>query len=160
MVEEVSAAVEREEVGDMNTKLFINQLQEERIVAAIADAEKKTSGEIRICISSRKQDDALAAAQARFEKLGMTNTRERNGALIYFAPLSQKFAVIGDAGIHARCGSDFWQAITTEMHQLLQAGKFTEAAVYAVEKVGSALAEHFPRRPDDANELPNHVVGD
>ena len=144
----------------MQTKVFISKLDDERIVAAIAAAEKKTSGEIRVCISDRKHDDPVSAAQKRFEKLGMANTRERNGVLIYFVPLSQKFAVIGDAGIHAKCGADFWSEITGEMHNLLQAEKFTDAVVFAVGKVGQALAEHFPRCPDDTNELPDQIAGD
>ncbi len=144
----------------METKLFISKLDDEKIVAAIAAAEKKTSGEIRICISSRERADVLAAAQERFEKLGMTNTRERNGALIYFAPLSRKFAVVGDSGIHAKCGADFWNSITAEMHKFLQAEQFTAAVLFAIEKVGGALAAHFPCGPDDKNELPNEVVGD
>ena len=38
--------------------------------------------------------------------------------------------------------------------------QFTEAVVFAVQKVGDALAKHFPRRPDDVNELPDKLVGD
>lgn len=144
----------------MQPKVFISKLDDAKIVAAIDAAEKKTSGEIRVCISSKERPDAVAAAQERFEKLGMTNTRDRNGTLIFFAPLSQKFAVIGDAGIHTKCGADFWREITSEMHVLLRADKFTEAVVVAVEKVGNALAEHFPRRHDDTNELSDHIVGD
>lgn len=144
----------------MQTKIFISKLDDAKIVGAIAAAEQKTSGEIRVCISERKHEDIVVAAQTRFEKLGMTNTRERNGTLIYFAPLIQKFAVIGDAGIHAKCGVDFWREITAEMHHFLQADKFTDAILFAVEKVGRALAEHFPSRPDDANELPDHLIGD
>jgi len=144
----------------MEPKNFISKLAEYRVVAAIATAEKNTSGEIRVCISNRPHSDPIAAAQKRFEKLGMTKTRERNGVLIYFVPLSQKFAVIGDAGIHAKCGEDFWRSITAEMHELLQSEKFTDAVVLAVEKVGRALAEHFPRRPDDTDELPDQIVRD
>lgn len=144
----------------MEPKAFISKLDNEKIVAAIAAAESKTSGEIRVCISSRKRSDALEAAKKRFEKLGMTQTRERNGVLIYFAPLTRQFAVVGDSGIHANCGPDFWKGISAEMHQRLQAGQFTEAVLHAVGKVGDALALHFPRRPDDANELPDAIIGD
>lgn len=144
----------------MQTKVFISKLDDQRIVASIVAAEKNTSGEIRVCISDRKHDDALVAAQKRFERIGMTKTRDRNGVLIYFVPLSQKFAVIGDAGIHEKCGADFWRGLTDEMHDLLQVDRFTDAVILAVEKVGHALAEYFPRRPDDANELSNRIVSD
>lgn len=135
-------------------------MDEAKIVAAIGSAEKKTSGEIRVYISSKKRLDGLAAAQLRFAKLGMTKTRHRNGVLIYFAPLTRQFAIVGDAGIHAKCGDNFWQSITTEMTPLLKSEEFTAAVVLAVEKVGRALAEHFPSDSDDSNELPDKIIRD
>jgi len=154
-------AAEPAEVGDrvcMNAEDFLKQLDDARIVAAIARAEKKTSGEIRVCVSRRQRKDGLAAAQRRFAKLEMHRTRERNGVLIYFAPGTQQFAVWGDIGVHEKCGDDSWQDVVGEMAPLLRAGRYTDAVVLAVEKVGSVLAEHFPRRPDDRNELPNTLI--
>lgn len=156
----VSEAAEREEVGNMQPKVFINNLQEETIVNAIAAAEKKTSGEIRVYISNKKRTDPVAAARTRFEKLGMTKTRLRNGVLIFIAPISQKFAVIGDAGIHEKCGDEFWQAISAGMGELFKQGLFTEAIAKAVREVGDALGRHFPIDPDDKNELPNEILRD
>jgi len=72
---------------------FLNQLAHEDIVAAIRTAEQKTSGEIRVFISRKKIADPVAAAQAQFERLGMTRTRNRNGVLIYVAPAARKFAI-------------------------------------------------------------------
>ena len=144
----------------MHPKDFISKLDEDKVVAAIAAAEKKTSGEIRVYVSSKNRDDALDAAQKRFEKLGMTRTRERNGVLIYFAPLTQKFAIVGDSGIHAKCGDNFWKEITSEMSTFLKSEQFTDAVVQAVTRVGEALAKYFPPRPDDANELPDKILRD
>ena len=61
-------------------------------------------------ISRHEPDDAIAAAQAQFAALGMDKTAERNGVLIYVAPRVRKFAIIGDAGVHTRCGDEFWQS--------------------------------------------------
>ena len=93
----------------MKPKAFLSQLDEASLVAAIAAAESKTSGEIRVFLSHRKPDDAVAAAQRAFDQLGMARTRERNGVLIFVAPKARKFAVIGDAGVHQHCGDDFWK---------------------------------------------------
>ena len=128
------------------------------VVAAIAQAEKKTSGEIRVCVSRRQRTDGLAAARRRFAKLEMHRTRERNAVLIYFAPRTQQFAVWGDIGVHEKCGDRSWQDIVGEMAPLLRASRYTDAVVLAVEKVGGVLAEHFPRRPDDHDELPNTLI--
>ncbi len=87
----------------------------------------------------------------------MTQTRERNAVLIFVAPRAQKFAVIGDRGVHEKCGEPFWQALTQAMRAHFQAQNFTDAIVHAIREAGSLLAQHFPRRPDDRNELPNAV---
>lgn len=138
---------------------FLNKLDDHRVAEAIAAAEGITSGEIRVFVTERDlgHDDVLTRAKARFEKLGMTQTRERNAVLLYFAPVAQKFAIIGDRGIHEKCGQPFWEEVAAEMHTLLHENHFTEAVVGAVKKVGEVLARHFPRRPDDQNELPNVV---
>jgi uncharacterized membrane protein len=68
--------------------------------------------------------------------------------------------VVGDAGVHAKCGDDFWNATATQMRALLKEGKFTEALISAVESIGEVLKQHFPRSPDDRNELPNEIAGD
>ena len=80
----------------MKEQAFIEQLQNDQIVAAVRAAEAKTSGEIRVFISRKETSDPLAAAQAEFTRMGMTKTAERNGVLIYVAPRSQKFAILGD----------------------------------------------------------------
>jgi uncharacterized membrane protein len=148
------------EVGDMKSKEFISKLDEQKIVAAIGEAEKKTSGEIRVYISSKHRNEPLAAAQKRFEKLGMTKTRERNGVLIFIAPLSRKFAIVGDSGIHQKCGAGFWNEITEQMGSSFKEGRFSEAIVHAVGKVGAVLATYFPIGPDDRNELPDDILRD
>jgi uncharacterized membrane protein len=87
----------------------------------------------------------------------MAATRERNGVLIFVAPRSQKFAVIGDNGIHERCGDEFWHRLVKAMQPHFQADNFTDAVVHAIGQTGDLLAEHFPRRSDDRDELPNTV---
>ncbi len=141
----------------MRTKSFMARLEHERIVQAIAVAERKTSGEVRVFIQRGEIDDAVAAAAARFQRLGMTATRERNAVLIFVAPRSQKFAVIGDDGIHQRCGDVFWRQLVEAISDHFQREDFTAAIVKAIEVAGERLAEHFPRTPDDRNELPNRV---
>lgn len=145
----------------MNMPEFIEQLRESEIVAAIRVAEQKTSGELRVFIS-RLGDvvDPVAAAQQEFNRLGMTQTRERNGVLLYLAPGPRKFAVIGDTGIHARCGETFWQELAKSMGARFHAGEFTEGIVEGINRAGDLLAAHFPRLPDDRDELPNRVERD
>jgi uncharacterized membrane protein len=141
----------------MRTKMFLDKLDHDRIAKAIAQAEQQTSGEVRVYVQRGEVEDPVAAAQTQFEKLGMTATRERNGVLVFVAPRSQRFAVIGDEGIHQRCGDGFWQHLVDAMALHFRAENFTDAVVHAIERTGALLAEHFPRRPDDRNELPDAV---
>ena len=142
----------------MKTPKFIKQLREAEIVAAIRAAERKTSGELRVFISHKEEvAGPVAAAQEEFTRLGMEKTRDRNAVLIYLAPGPRKFAVVGGRGVHARCGDAFWQELARSMTARFRAAEFTEGIVQGITRAGELLAEHFPRRPDDSNELPNRV---
>lgn len=129
----------------------------DRVVAAIANAEQRTSGEIRVLVAREKAEDPVQAAQSHFERLGMTRTAARNGVLIFVAPRSHRFAIIGDTAIHERCGQSFWSEVARAMEQRFKQAEFTEGLVNGIEKAGALLAEHFPRQPDDQNELPDKI---
>ena len=141
----------------MESKEFIHSLDDQQIAEAIAQAEKTTSGEIRVFVSETSVADPLVEAEKQFVRIGMTKTAQRNGVLIYFAPKSQKYAVIGDKGVHEKCGQKFWEHITEEMTPLLKGGKYTEAVILAVKEIGAALAKEFPPVAGDKDELPNRV---
>lgn len=141
----------------MNSRQFLKQIDHQAVAHAIADAERLTSGEIRVFVDAHRVPDALAAAQRQFQRLAMDRTALRNGVLLYLAPASQAFAIVGDAGIHERCGQDFWNSIAAAMTTHLKNSQFTLAITAAVAAAGKALAEHFPRQPGDLNELPDHV---
>ncbi len=144
----------------MTADEFLSRLNHDDIVAAIKSAEAKTSGEVRVFVSHKQRPDALAAARRRFTKLGMTKTRERNGVLIYVAPRSRTFAIIGDEGVHAKCGETFWREVAATMTEQFSTGNFTAGVIHGVQKAGALLAQHFPRQDDDRNELPDRVVTD
>jgi uncharacterized membrane protein len=145
----------------MKLESFIGELDQERIVTAIRAAEARTRGEIRVHASNRAVDDPQREAARQFERLGMTATAERNGVLIYVAPRSQRFAILGDSGIHEKCGPDFWKEVAAAMEQDFREGRFTEGLLKGIVKAGDALATHFPRTAaEDVNELPDQVSED
>jgi uncharacterized membrane protein len=146
----------------MKSGAFVSALDESRIVAAIKEAESRSRGEIRVHVSQRSVEDAHAAAVALFDRLGMAKTDERNGVLLFVAPESRAFAVIGDRGIHERCGEAFWPAVAEAVRAEFSAGRYTQGIIAGVEKMGEELARHFPRRRGDTdrNELPDSVSRD
>ncbi len=135
------------------------RLDHKQIVDAIAAAERKTSGEIRVFIQRGEvADDPLLFAEKKFIELGMGKTAERNAVLILVAPRAQKFAVVGDEGIHNKCGTQFWEQLVATMRGHFQREAFTDALVEAIVTAGDSLAAHFPRQSDDRNELSDEVV--
>jgi uncharacterized membrane protein len=148
------------QVGNMKAREFLTKLQHDAIVRAIGEAEAVTSGEIRLFVSRKEPEDAVAAAQAAFEHLGMHKTKERNGVLLFVAPRARKFAIIGDKGVHERCGDAFWQEVAQEMSSHFRKGDFTEGILHGIRRAGRLLAQHFPRHPGDKNQLPDEIAHD
>ena len=143
----------------MRTKDFLGKLDHDRIVAAIGAAEAKTSGQIRVYVQRGELDgDALDYAQKKFHKLGLQATKERNGVLILVLPRARKFAVIGDEGVHQKCGDEFWQELVEGMRVHFQNENFTDALIEAIQETGKLLARHFPKRAAPQNELPDEIV--
>ena len=157
----VSAVVAQDRVGSkMRTREFLSNLEHDRIVQAIREAESKTSGEIRVFLQRGKLSaDPVVAAQKKFHQLRMHKTQERNAVLIFVAPRAHKFAVVGDTAIHEKCGEQFWQSIVEGMRTHLQNEKFSHALVEAIHEIGNVLAAHFPGTPGNANELPDEITG-
>jgi uncharacterized membrane protein len=123
----------------------IPKVAHERVVAAIRDAEGKTSGEIRVVVARHKAKDPVADAKAYFTKFGMAKARDRNGILLFVAPRSRNFAVIGDKGIHEKCGDAAWAGIASAMAERFRAGDFTDGIVHGIGRAGELLASSFPR---------------
>jgi len=141
----------------MHTKPIIAGLDEKKIVAAIADAERTTSGEIRFNPAHKGVKDVPVAARECFRNLEMERTRHRDGVPIYFAPGARRFAVWGDVGLHERCGDRHWQDITAHITPVLENSRYTDATLEMIRRVGESLSFHFPREADEADDLPNSV---
>ncbi len=126
------------------------KIDHDQVTAAIRAAEAGTSGEIRVIVARHKAADPVAAAQAYFDKLGMAKSPNRNGVLIFVAPLSRRFAVIGDSGVHERCGDAFWADLARAMEERFRRGEFTEGLVHGIGRAGEILGKTFPRPPGGA----------
>jgi uncharacterized membrane protein len=138
-------------------RTFLSPADLDAVAAAVAEAERRTSGEIRVHLDARCAGDPLARAVELFERLGMTRTALRNGVLIYVAIEDRKLAVLGDAGLHERVGAEYWDRLKQELVARLREGHSCDALIAAVRDAGETLARHFPRAPDDRNELGDAV---
>lgn len=131
--------------------------QEQAIVNAIAEAEKKTSGEVRVHIENTLTGALTDRAVEVFAALGMDKTAEKNGVLFYIAIADRKFCVIGDKGIHEKVPANFWDIIRDEVQKHFKQDDFVGGLVAGVTIAGTELAKHFPRRDDDVDELSNDI---
>lgn len=121
----------------------------EELVAAIRSAEARTSGEIRVLVARHVVTDPVAAAKHYFRRLGMVHSPHRNGVLIFLAPRSRNFAVIGDKAVHEKCGDSFWTSLAETMSEHFRRREFTAGLVHGIDRAGTLLSENFPRTGAD-----------
>lgn len=138
-------------------RAFMTDADLDAVAAAIAAAEAQTSAEIRVHLDARCPGNSMARAVAVFERLGMHRTAARHGVLIYVSIEDRKLAVLGDRGIHERVGQVYWDGLVESVLAHFRGERFRDGLVHAVGEVGAVLRRHFPRRPDDVNELPDRV---
>ncbi len=139
---------------------FFTPEESKAIVAAIEAAEKQTSGEIRVHLERKcPGGDPYLRGRDVFEDLGMTQTADRNGVLIYLATQDRLFAVLGDRGIHEKVDEGFWDAIAEQLSSHFRKGDFAGGMIAAIHEIGQRLRDVFPYAGDeqDVNELPNEI---
>lgn len=141
----------------MKASSFFSKEQQAQILASVKEAEKATSGEIRIHIESSLKVDVLDRAAWLFKKLGMDKTAERNGVLFYLAVDDRKFAIIGDAGINSKVPVGFWDDISELLGKNFREGRFTEGLSEGIIMAGNQLKKYFPCCEDDVNELSDEI---
>lgn len=139
------------------TASFFSADEKELLLASIKEAEKETSGEIRLHIEATCDGEVLDRAAWVFKKMGMDKTAERNGVLFYLAVQDRKFAIIGDAGINAKVPAGFWDSISELLSKKFREGKFTEGLSEGIRHAGTQLKTHFPYLKGDVNELPDDI---
>ncbi len=137
--------------------IFTEQDQE-LIANAISEAEKATSGEIRIAVEKKCSGDPFERATTYFSKLGMDKTAKHNGVLIYLAYDDHKYAIIGDSGINKVVPPDFWETTKIAMKAHFLSGNIVQGIIAGIVLAGEKLALYFPFEGDDINELPNHII--
>lgn len=137
---------------------LFNDDEQQRIQKAIEEAERSTSGEIRICIEKKCSEDVLDRAAKYFYQLNMDKTKLRNGVLIYLATVDRKFAIIGDAGINRVVPADFWDLTKEKMLAEFKYGNLAEGIIIGISMAGQQLKKFFPFTDGDNNELPDDIV--
>ncbi|MGI0105636.1 TPM domain-containing protein [Salinimicrobium sp. TIG7-5_MAKvit] len=136
---------------------FLSEADEAEVVAAIREAENKTSGEIRVHIEKTSKGKIWDRAMEVFHLLKMDNTKEDNGVLIYVAIEDRQFVIYGDKGINKVVPEGFWETTKDAISSRFKNGEFKQGLIDGILMAGKELQEHFPWSEDDTNELSDKI---
>ena len=135
--------------------------EQQRIVEAIRQAEKATSGEIRVHVEAHcAHADPVQRAIEVFAQLGMQQTKDQNGVLFYLAHADRKFAIVGDKGIDANVPAGFWESTRNILRSHFASGAYAEGLSQGILLAGQQLKQYFPYASDDTNELADDISFD
>ena len=141
-------------------KEFFSAKDKEQIVQAIRNAERETSGEIRVYIESRNPlVNVMERAAEIFFNLKMQQTDDRNAVLLYIAIKDKELALFGDEGIYKRVGAEYWNNEVKNMISQFSKDNISNGIEQCIQHIGQTLKEKFPyNTTTDKNELPDDIV--
>jgi putative membrane protein len=103
-------------------------------------------------------EEVEEAALTAFYRQGLGDTRDRTGVLIYISVFERRAYVLADKGIHEKVKPEIWQEVVELVTRGFREKRHADAICHAVRRCGELLAQHFPIKPDDTNELKNLIV--
>ena len=136
---------------------FLSKEDELEIVEAIKQAEKATSGEIRVHIEKTASVAHSTRATEVFHLLKMDSTELQNGVLIYVAVEDHAFVICGDKGINDIVGVNFWNSTKDIMRSHFKNDDYKQGLIAGIENAGEQLQKYFPWQENDIDELPNEI---
>ncbi|MCK9424995.1 MAG: TPM domain-containing protein [Ignavibacteriaceae bacterium] len=149
----------------MNKKFlhgFLSDEELQQIALKIKEKEATTAGEIVVSVKEKKPffhrgKSVFEHAVSEFKKRGIKKTRDHTGILIFILLKEREFYILADSSINDKVADNTWELIKDKMEAKFHEKKFCEGIISAVDEVGTILSEHFPRKTDDTNELPDEV---
>ncbi len=104
-------------------------------------------------LGRRRIEEAVRerAVYSFFQK-GVHKTEDETGVLIFISLLERKVWILGDRGIHAKIGSDFWRSLAKELSDGIKGDRPLDALCSVIEKCGAELTRHFPNRGSRRNQ--------
>jgi len=154
-------------LDERNTRRAIPPALVRQLAEQVAASERRHSGEIRIYVEASlplgyllRDATPRERAIAMFGKLGVWDTEQNNGVLIYLLLAEQAIEIVADRGIDRHVGPAQWQSIAQGMGAAFRARNYEQGLRQAIDAVTQLLVQHFPLREGDANpnELPDEPV--
>lgn len=133
------------------------------IEQAIERAEKAHGGEIRFAIERElsvadlwREVSPRERAIELFGQLGVWDTSDNNGVLIYVLLADHDVEIVADRGFQGRVSDEEWAHVCHDIEQAFGRGEFEHGTVQGIVGVSELVARHFP--VSDGNEQPNRPV--
>lgn len=136
----------------------------ERMQARVAAAERRHSGEIRICVEAGlplsylwRDAPVRERAVTMFGKLRVWDTEHNNGVLIYLLLAERAIEIVADRGLTRHVQQAQWDQLVAGMQAAFRAGRYEAGLMAAVDAVDGLLVQHFAVSGVAANpnELPD-----
>ncbi len=142
-----------------NKREFFTKEQQQLMVEAIQEAEKNTSGEVRVFVEGKCEFvDPVDRAKEIFFSLKMEQTKNRNAVLLYLAMDDHQLALFADEGIYQRLGTQFWNDKVKKIITHFTKDDYTGGICHVIRDIGDALDKEFPYESNDKNELPDEII--
>lgn len=135
------------------------------IEEAVRNSEKEHAGEIRFVVEAKLSLSAIRAGQSpraraveHFSQLGVWDTEENNGVLIYVLLADRDVEIVADRGLNQRIASAEWETVCRSMETHFREGHFEEGCLAGIQGVTRLLSLHFPAKSKNPNELPDKLT--
>ena len=107
---------------------------------------------------SRIREAVRERALRAFYEKGLYRTRNATGILIFISLLERTVWILGDRGINERITPETWQELSSDLSRGMRGGEGCDALCRTITRCGTVLAEHFPLKTGDTNELTDQVL--
>lgn len=158
--------------GDRELRRAFPDTALQHVEEAVAASERRHRAELRVVIEGGLGRDVVRAASADaeapslsraraielFAQLGVWDTAENSGVLVYILMAEHQLEIVADRGIHAKVGEAVWQDIVAATTARFRQGEYEQGLLQAIEAISEQLQRHFPAVADDANELPDRPL--
>ena len=137
----------------------------QRIEDAVKQSERRHRGELRVVVEAVLDPGPLlrgqsprARAREVFAQLGVWDTAENSGVLLYINWADRDIEIVADRGISARVTQEQWEVICRGIEQAFRAGDFEVGVMEGIRQITALLVQHFPAAGDNPDELGNRPV--
>lgn len=153
----------------MKDKKWINKYFSEdeliEIQSKLNDIEQNTAGEIILSLRNEKSFleklyTSHELAWKDFNRLGVANTKERTGVLIFIIFEEKYYDIIADEGIFKKITNETWDKMEENLKAEFKKSNYFTGLMNLINNMEEVLCREFPCRADSVNddELDSEIV--